>query len=320
MTAPTETTDAPSIALTTTAQSASAVARQNLSPERQAIIDERKAQNAMATAIRGATWSKELSADGVRSLAEYCRRHNLDPLRHIDVLGGNIYLNADFYDERAAPLIQRGIIIPHQVEFINADARLEALASAGDEWAKGESMRRLRARIEHNVPDKAIAAAVQRFTLTSTGREIIGVNWCGGGSRQRDPVGDTEPTKTAETRARRRALIKILEVLPEYGTQLDGMHGEMAQLNEVIVADVIGEKSRQAEMTAANRPRALSAGAFDPYAEALDVATPMPSEATQRANIARHLAAEDPYASAPVATVPTDSDEDDPFDDRALEQ
>jgi hypothetical protein len=38
---------------------------------------------------------------------------------------------------------------------------------------------------------------------------VTGCNWCGNGVRPRDPVGDAEPTKTAETRSARRAWKKL---------------------------------------------------------------------------------------------------------------
>ncbi len=304
MTAPADITESTSTGVATTPPpSASAIARASLSPERQAMVDEARARNAMATMIRGANWSKELGDAGSRGLAEYCRRHHIDPVRHIDILGGNVYLNADFYDDRAAPLIQRGVLIPHQVEFINADKRLDELAKAGDEWAKGEVLRRMKARIEHNVPEGAVACAVQRFTLTTTGREVVGVNWCGGGSRKGDPVGESEPTKTAETRARRRALIKITEVMPEYGAQFVDLHAELAQISEVVNADVITERSKAVADAALNRPRSLGAGAGDPYAAALSIDTPMPTVERQQERIAQSLAEPDPYGNQePAAT------------------
>ena len=95
--------------------------------------------------------------------------------------------------------------MPDEPDFVNADARLDDLAAKGDKWAIEELTRRIKARIQHAIPEKALAACVQRFRIPSSGAVIVGVNWCGGGSRKSDPVGDAEPTKTAQTRARRRA-------------------------------------------------------------------------------------------------------------------
>jgi hypothetical protein len=191
--------------------------KRELSPEVQAKVDEMQLRNRVATAIRGQVWSKDLDARQIQALAQYCRENQLDAVRHVEVLGGRIYLTAEFYDERGADLLRSGEVVPAEPDYINADPRLEEMAAKGDEWAKGEKERRLRERIKWAVPEKAAAAVVQRFHIAANGRAVVGVNWCGGGSRQRDPVGEAEPTKTAQTRARRRAWKQIADVIPSYG-------------------------------------------------------------------------------------------------------
>jgi hypothetical protein len=199
-----------------------------LTPEARAIVEQNRARNRMVAAIRGTLWGKDLPEVFLRSVAEYCRQNQLDAVRHVEILGGRIYLTAEFYDERGAHLIRDGIIKPLPVDFIHVDERLEKLANDGDEWAKQERERRLRERIKHAAPEAAKATAVHRFEISSSGAVVEGVNWCGGGTRKKmrsggqlvdaDPIGDLEPTKTAETRARRRAWRKIAQVLPSYGT------------------------------------------------------------------------------------------------------
>lgn len=198
-----------------------------VSPEARAVIEENRARNRLATEIRGTMWGKDLNQVQQRALAEYCRQNHLDAVRHVEVLGGRVYLTADFFDERGAHLIRDGVIEPLPVDFINVDERLEKLAAAGDAWAKEERERRTRERIKHNAPEEAKAIAVHRFRIASSGAVVEGVNWCGGGTRKKmgrggqvydaDPIGDLEPTKTAETRARRRAWRKIADVIPAYG-------------------------------------------------------------------------------------------------------
>lgn len=196
------------------------------SPEIQAKIDEARQKNAIVKAIRGTVWGKELPDIFRGAVAEYCRVNQLDAVRHVEILGGRIYLTADFYDERGAHLIRDGVLEPLEPDFINADPRLDKLAEEGDEWAKAEKTRRLRERIKHAAPEPATAICVHRFRIKSSGAIIDGVNWCGGGTRKKntrngvidaDPIGDLEPTKTAETRARRRAWRKISDVIPAYG-------------------------------------------------------------------------------------------------------
>ena len=217
-----------------------------LAPEVEARIAENKTRNAVAAAIRGTVWSKDLSHEQVRAVAEYCRANGLDPVRHIEILGGRIYPTAALYEERAAPLIQRGVLVPHEPQFINSDERLDKLAAAGDAWAQEENIRRTRARIDCNAPEEAEAICIYRVTVAATGQTVSGVNWCGKGLRMEskevweydkasgkrkptgrfeekdmDPVGGNEPTKTAITRAARRAWKQIVAVVPDLGAQFE---------------------------------------------------------------------------------------------------
>jgi hypothetical protein len=258
-----------------------------ISPRAAAVVAENKARNAVARAIRGTQWGKDLGPDGAYALAEYCRANNLDPVRHVEVLGGRPYLTAEYYREQAAPLIRAGVVIPQPVDFINADARLDKLAEAGDEWAKGELTRRLRERIRLNAPEKAAAIAVKRLVVAKTGEVIEGTNWCGGGVRQRDPVGDAEPTKTAETRAERRAWRQLAEVVSEYAQQVKRAETGVEQVEDAIVSEVSALN--------ADRPRlhgGASIGAVvtaDPYGHG----DAMPTDAEVAARLAVHAPTDD---------------------------
>lgn len=230
--------------------------RRELAPEVQAKIEETRARNMVVAAIRGTQWGKDLNAEVQRSVAEYCRQNNLDAVRHVEVLGGRIYLTAELYDEKGAPLIRDGVIIPDEPEYINADDRLDTLAAAGDEWAKEERVRRMRLRIKYSVPEAAKAAVVQRFIIAKSGAAIIGVNWCGGTGR-RDPVGDAEPAKTAQTRARRRTWKQIADIIPGYAEIVRPLEAS---------ARIISETMPVADVPAPHVTKALNAGpADDPY-------------------------------------------------------
>lgn len=263
--------------------------RSELPADVAARIEENKARNAVARAIRGTQWGKDLGPQGAHALAEYCRANNLDPVRHIEVLGGRPYLTATYYEERAAPFVRSGVLVPHEVDFIQADARLDALVEAGDEWAKDERTRRMRLRIKHGAPDKAAAVAVKRITVAATGQSIVGVNWCGNGVRPRDPVGDSEPVKTAETRAARRAWKQLAEVVPEYAASVRSAEQSVERVEEAIVEEVRAYD--------AQRPR-LHGGAeigksvtSDPYGHG----DAMPSPEQALANARRHLEQPSPY-------------------------
>lgn len=230
--------------------------RRELAPEQQSKVDEIRARNQMVAAIRGTLWGNNLSQEVQRSVAEYCRQNNLDAVRHVEVLGGRIYLTAELYDEKGAPLIRSGEVVPDEPEYINADPRLEALAKTGDEWAATEEMRRLRLRIQYAVPEAAKAAVVQRFRIPASGAVIIGVNWCGGTGR-RDPVGDAEPAKTAQTRARRRAWKQIADIIPGYAEIVKPLEA---------TARIVSEQLPVADVPAPQQVKALNAApADDPY-------------------------------------------------------
>lgn len=250
------------------------------SPEAQAIVEANRARNAIATAIRGTQWGGGLSLLQQRAIAEYCRQQNLDPIRHVEVLGGRLYLVAELYDEKGAPLIQAGEVIPLEPDFIHVDDRLEKLAAAGDEWAKTEVQRRLRLRIKHAAPEEAKATCVWSFKVRASGAIVTGVNWCGGGTRKKhtrdgvkdaDPIGDLEPTKTAETRARRRAWRKIANIIPAYGAVVKPI--EEAAQTAIPVAIVepeeqLGDKGLQANLGSASDPYQLQAGEVQRTVEA----------------------------------------------------
>ncbi len=221
----------------------------------EANVAQLRARNAMVAQIRGTQWGLGIDSRAARAVANYCLEMGLDPVRHVEVLGGRIYLTSEFYQERAAPLIRSGQVVPHEPEFINVDARLDALADDADAetaaWAKAEKVRRVKARIEHNAPEAAIATCVQRCTIAITGKTIVGVNWCGGGTRKKyasggvlkdaDPIGDLEPTKTSITRAGRRMWKQVADVIVEYGRQIKPIEARAQLINESLDEEVTEE-------------------------------------------------------------------------------
>lgn len=256
-----------------------------LPPEVQATIEYNRQKNAVVAAIRGTIWGKEISQDQVRAVAQYAREMHIDPVRHIEVLGGRIYLTADFYAEKGAKYVRDGSIILHETEYIHADDRLAAMAKyAGEDedmqasalWAAKEQARRAMQRIKYAVPETAKAAAVVRLTMRDGGATFVGVNWCGG-TTKRDPVGEAEPTKTAETRAARRAWKRIVAVIPELAESVGHMEAR-ATIVEDEVAQLAGaEVKALPRSTGVVQDDSFSAGearmpvgrgeADDPYAE-----------------------------------------------------
>lgn len=238
-----------------------------LPPDVQRHIEDNRIRNAAVAAIRGTIWSKDLSAQQIGAVAQYAREVGIDPVRHIEVLGGRIYLTAEFYRERGAPLIRSGKVRVHETEYINVDPRLEALAKTGDEWAVNEQAHRQVLRIRYNAPEKAAAIAVVRITIVGTDSTYVGVNWCGGLAK-RDPVGDAEPAKTAEARAERRAWRRIVSVIPELETAVGHIEAR-ATLVEDEVAQLAGDQSAGVGPRNARLAGGENAG-VDPY----DLQTP----------------------------------------------
>jgi hypothetical protein len=257
----------------------------------QASVDQNRARNQMLAAIRGTQWGKDTTPEQARYVVQYCRDNGLDPVRHVELLGGRIYLTAELYDEKGVQLIRDGIVNPDEPDYINADARLDVLAAEGDAWAIEERMRRIRLRIQFAVPEAAAAAVVQRFHLAGSGKTIVGVNWCGGGVRgktqygkEADPIGEAEPAKTAQTRARRRAWRQIAEVVPGYAAQVRPLEA---------AAKIVSEQMPIAVIEAPRGPKALAEAPLDaPYGNAVPEAEKIPVPPAQHSDDPA-LAAED---------------------------
>ncbi len=221
------------------------------SVSRQDLIDEAKARNAVTKAIRGTLWGKDSTARVIAGVAEYARVNGLDAVRHIEVLGGKIYLVGEFYLERAAPLYQRGVLVPIEPEYIHRDPRIDALLKSSEpthvEWATMEQFRRMQQRILFAAPEEAKAICIYRVQIAATGQILSGVNWAGGvrgrtkkdPNRWADPVGEENPTTTSFTRAARRCLRQLIEVLPEYGSVVRVLEERAVQASEAIVATEI---------------------------------------------------------------------------------
>lgn len=146
---------------------------------------------AVACAEEG--WGKAISPMARAAVVRYCLEVGADPVRHVHVLGGNVYLNAAFWMDLVAanPKFLRA-----ETQFIHDDERADP----------EERERRKAQRLLLGVPEHAKGAAVVTLFYAEGRGPFTGVNWAG--ARKNDPVGESEPTKTAETRAYRRAAMK----------------------------------------------------------------------------------------------------------------
>lgn len=227
-----------------------------LAEQRAKHIAEIKQRNAHAAAIRGTQWGKESDERMVKAVAHYCTMHGLDPARHVEVLGARIYLTGELYEEKGAPLVLSGKVVVSAPQFVHHDQRLVEQAKSDDPtlaaWAKAEHIRRIQARIELGIPDDATGACVIRAKVGAT--ELVGFNWCGGKTKVKtkrdgttyrgDPVGDAEPTKTAQSRAKRRMWRQIVVALPEYAQVMGTMEVSAKVINGEIEDAVDAEVQR----------------------------------------------------------------------------
>lgn len=145
-----------------------------------------------SAALAETGWGQNISPIARAAVARYMLEIGGDPARHCYVLGGNVYLNAEFYRDLCAA---NEDFDHDEVRFIHADARA----------SKEEQAERAALRVQYAVPEDAPGAAI--VTLHYKGRgPFVGVNWAG--VRKNDPVGRDEPTKTAHSRAYRKAAQK----------------------------------------------------------------------------------------------------------------
>lgn len=202
-----------------------------VAPEVQAMLMERKAANEVSRQVANMSWGKSLDHLAVRALTEYCRRHRIDPAREIDVLGGRIYLNANYFIRRLAEMQRQGRIreVAEPLHF-NADDRLAKLAARGVAGAQELADTREMLRVKHNVPEGAKGACLIRITTTD-GVTVEGVGYAGVG---RDPVGESAPGKTAETRAFRRAGRLLVETVPALSGELEALREDGEVVAEVL--------------------------------------------------------------------------------------
>jgi hypothetical protein len=178
--------------------------------------------------IANLSWGKDLSQHAQAGVARWCLERGIDPIRHIYILGGNLYDNANYYLDKLA--VTPGYLRPEIVLLAPLDKR--TFEELDDERLRKQLLNeqrtlnaaRLRGQMEWGVPaqinqypDTAAAALVKLWFAGQT-EPVCGVNWAGsmgrkkvsfrGGIRKesdRDPVGDQDPVKTAITRALRKA-------------------------------------------------------------------------------------------------------------------
>jgi len=233
-----------------------------LPPEVLAAIEHRKAQNAVVAQLAALNWGKALDAETRRAVANWGRDNNVDVITEIDLLGGNISPNARFYLRKLGEMIAAGLVEYAVADYIQVDPRLLKI---GTPEAHAEDERRAMQRIKHAVPDAAAAACCFRVKLHSLTEEIVGVKWCGGGTRKGDPVGDAFPIESSASRAARRAMRIIASHVPRVQAEMARLETTGAALG-VRVLEQTRETVEQAKLASEIGRHQLTSG--DPYLDA----------------------------------------------------
>lgn len=277
----------------------------------------RRQQNIVTAQIAGTNWGKGLDLQTRRAVSDWAARAGLDPATELDVLGGRFYKNAQYYQRKLSELVEAGKVVYAYVEHVAIDPRLAKIAndsSNPDRQARARKLLEHREdmRIQYNVDDRAKAAAIFHIMLVGVGYEFSAAKWCGGGSRQKDPVGDEFPVETAETRAIRRGMRLIASQNPSLAAlvERDGADDDTidADIGETLRAGLLRAKQDQmdsAEQFARmNRPLpALPEG--NPYGleMQLNERRPEPVAVGSDSDTKREVPKQEPAPAAPSAPV-----------------
>ena len=268
-------------------------------------LERVRATNAIVVAITNEAWGKKLDPIHRRAIAEYMRRFRLD-IGEVDVLGGRPYRNGYYYRRRLAELTRAGFVEWYTGEHIGPDPRLDAECARTDApaWAVAEQTRRLQERIRLAVPAGASHVFVARVKLKNLTQPLEGCNWVEPGLTKMgwrdgkrvevdaDPVGEENPTLTAETRAWRRVGLLAAAEIPELRAEEDVMLLAAGEVVEV-AADAIAKDEAQRTPSGGNvatEPAYVTEGAMQP----IDTRR---GKAIDDPYVGRHAAADEPHAA-----------------------
>lgn len=199
--------------------------RKALPPEMEQQIELQRQQNVLAATIAGLSWGRQMHPAVRRAFAAYCAKYDVDPITEMDNLGGQPYVNADWYKRKLGELIVRGIVRDYTLEHVQADPRLRKIFDdpAVPQEMRDEARRRwfhnAMKRVEHNAPEEAEAICVCTIHLPN-GTKAIGCKWGGGGTSVMqprhgggaapNPIVESNPTLSVESQSIRRALSQLL--------------------------------------------------------------------------------------------------------------
>lgn len=241
-------------------------------------------QQALVTAeIAGTNWGKGLDAQTRMRVSQWAQSAGIDPATELDVLGGRFYKNAQYYIRRLSEMLNAGIVEYAYVDHVEVDERLVTMAARADnaelaQTAQREIDRRTMMRIQYQIPDEAKGASVFHVKLKAVPQEFSAAKWCGGGTRKSDPVGDSFPVETSETRAARRCLRFIASHDPNFRPFIEKHDDD--QIDQDIGGELrdgllrAKEELQRAVEFSRPKPMMQIAAANDPYGTGTPTATP----------------------------------------------
>lgn len=308
-----QTTDANAAALAEQRRSQSAEAFATLPVADRVEIMRRRQANIVTAQIASTNWGKGMDPNTAKAISDWGERHGIDVTKEINVLGGNIYLNAEFYLNRLATLIERGRVLDWRQRFVNEDPRLRDDVPAEVQ----EKAERRQLRIAHNIPEGATSAVVTELWLTSMPHTaIVGVKWAP--RHESDPIGAKFPQESALTRSARRCLKQAIRYLPEVARYVQGAE-EDAETTVSAVIEADRDRRREIE---ANNTKALPAAPIRPvsvpeHVEASPVTVHAPGSLATSAMADAYSGETAAPKAAPATPAPAAASDDD-FDEMSL--
>lgn len=267
-----------------------AQAREELAKIQQAglaAVERHKTLNAVARMLEGCKWGdisgQSLSPQTRYGIARICDAYRADPLLHIHILGGRVYLNADYWTGKLNALpeldhwLQNNITKRYSTELREiAKQTFQDAKEFEDEDMKDQARRILgearyadEARAYHGIPDDAEAAYETLVYLDGKAEPIREANHAPN-HPTRDPVGKARPEVTAKTRSLRRAAVKACPDLQT--SEVKELQRLVSDEFEIVLED------KAADRAIASAPTQAVAGNGEPEAAHPAEAQPLPVE------------------------------------------
>ena len=169
-----------------------------------AALAKKEAMNRLYKQLQGATWGDikgtSLTPQTLAAMAAFCVQTGAEPQTHVDILGGRPYLNSEYYRELTAT---------HK-RFVDArQTNITADKAKREEWGVHEQAKAAWTTTIRYFPRMAPLAALEAGRLSAEDadcwiRSATECNDAGSIGRNKDPVGDSHPHKTARSRSYRR--------------------------------------------------------------------------------------------------------------------